>query len=202
VTSTASISLTEELSGKPRLSYEEFLALPTELHVEWVDGEVVLRPSVGILHNRTVRFLITLFGIYLRRRPEGELLFEPFQMRGRAGRAPDLMVLLAAHQSRLHGNFLDGPADLVIEVVSPSGFRRDYIEKRDEYEALGVPEYWIIDPDNHEVSLFVMDGHRYRLVNSDAGMLRSTVLQGFWVREEWLWEFPDEVETLQVILAG
>ena len=43
-------SLTETLSGKPRVSYDEFLALTDSMHVEWVDGEVVQMMAIGYPH--------------------------------------------------------------------------------------------------------------------------------------------------------
>ena len=45
------LNLTETLSGKPRVSYEEFLALTDSMHVEWVDGEVVPMMAIGFPHN-------------------------------------------------------------------------------------------------------------------------------------------------------
>src|SRR6202035_267470 len=41
--------------------------------------------------------------------------------------------------------------ELVIEVVSLSSQQRDYVEKREEYLALGIKEYWIIDADRQEM---------------------------------------------------
>ena len=41
--------------------------------------------------------------------------------------------------------------ELVIEIVSPGSETRDYTEKRDEYLAFGVREYWIVHPDRKEV---------------------------------------------------
>ncbi len=35
---------------------------------------------------------------------------------------------------------------IVVEVVSKSSTHRDYVEKREEYLAAGITEYWIIDP--------------------------------------------------------
>ena len=46
----------------------------------------------------------------------------------------------------MRDTFLDGPADLVIEVISDDSVTRDRVEKFDEYLEAGVREYWVIDP--------------------------------------------------------
>jgi Uma2 family endonuclease len=51
------------------------------------------------------------------------------------------------HLDRLHPTFLEGPADLVVGITSPESISRDRGEKYVEYEAAGIPEYWLIDAD-------------------------------------------------------
>lgn len=41
--------------------------------------------------------------------------------------------------------------DLVIEIVSPGSEERDYVLKREEYLEFGIKEYWILDPERHEM---------------------------------------------------
>jgi Uma2 family endonuclease len=41
--------------------------------------------------------------------------------------------------------------EIVIEIVSPESEHRDYVEKREEYLAFAVREYWIVDADKEEV---------------------------------------------------
>ncbi len=71
-------------------------------------------------------------------------------------RFPDLTVLDAIHlpliESRLTITRQMPPPRLVVEVVSPGNeskdnYKRDYQDKRDQYAAIAIPEYWIVDPD-------------------------------------------------------
>ncbi|MBE9047288.1 Uma2 family endonuclease [Pleurocapsales cyanobacterium LEGE 10410] len=50
---------------------------------------------------------------------------------------------------------------LVVEVVSPDSIKRDYRYKRSEYAALGIPEYWIVDPMQQQVTILVLDEGLY-----------------------------------------
>jgi Uma2 family endonuclease len=48
-----------------------------------------------------------------------------------------------------------------MEIVSPDDPRRDYVDKRADYAAAGVPEYWIIDPARRAVTVLVLAGSAY-----------------------------------------
>src|ERR1051326_8073907 len=94
------------------------------------------------------RFLLRLFSEFLDERDLGELRYERFQMKTAPdlpGREPDILFVANAHLSRLKETYLEGPGDLVVEIVSPESRERDTEEKFREYEQGGVPEYWIID---------------------------------------------------------
>jgi Uma2 family endonuclease len=52
---------------------------------------------------------------------------------------------------------IDGPPDLVVEVLSPSTESRDRGIKLERYRHYGVPEYWIVDPDEQTVEVWVQD---------------------------------------------
>lgn len=53
------------------------------------------------------------------------------------------------------------PPILAVEIVSPDSIKRDYRYKRSEYAALGIPEYWIVDPIKNQVSILVLDEGLY-----------------------------------------
>lgn len=92
----------------------------------------------------------------------------------------------------LQRNFLDGPADLAVEIVSPESILRDRGTKYAEYEAGGVREYWILDPETQRADFFVLDAEgRYQPAQPDtSGRYDSAVLAGFWINVGWLWQTP------------
>ncbi len=189
------LASTRAATGALRISYEEFLVLPPDVHAEWVDGEVVFMPSVSEQHSATGGYLIQLLRSFFDEEPLGRVFYEPFQLRMAArpsGRAPDVMVLLSEHMDRLERLYIRDAADLVVEVVSPSNASTDYVDKLKEYEAAGVGEYWIIDPEGQEAAFFALgaDGRFERIPADDSGIVRSRVLPGFWLKPAWLWERP------------
>lgn len=185
--------------GEPapqQMTYEEFLAWCDEdTWVEWVQGEVVMVSPASRRHQQLAGFLTRVLGIFVETRDYGLVLSAPFQMKtgpDLPGREPDLLVLAKEHLDRLHDTFLEGPADIVVEIVSPESRVRDRGEKFYEYEAGGVPEYWLIDPERQQAEFYQRsgDGHYYPVLPDAEGKYHSQVLLGFWLRVAWLWQDP------------
>ncbi|MEJ7655038.1 MAG: Uma2 family endonuclease [Chloroflexia bacterium] len=60
---------------------------------------------------------------------------------------PDVIVLLPEHLDQMRDAFVEGPPDIVVEVLSPNDPKRDRVLKREVYAAGGVPEYWLVSPE-------------------------------------------------------
>ncbi len=178
------------------VSFEEFLAWADEdTLAEWVDGEIVPMSPASADHQRILRFLFHLVDAFVSVRQLGEVFLPPFLMRlpsRPSGREPDLLFLANGHANRLKGAYLDGPADLVVEIVSPETDERDSSEKLREYEAGGVPEYWLIDPLRQVTSFHQLgaDGRYHAAPLDPDGFAHSAVLPGFRLRVAWLWQRP------------
>jgi Uma2 family endonuclease len=106
------------------------------------------------------------------------------------------------HLERLKTNYLDGPADLVVEIVSPGSRARDRGDKFYEYEQAGVPEYWTLDPQRKQAEFYQLGGDGiYHLVPvGDDGVYHSAALKGLWLKVDWLWQEP--LPTLMSVLKA
>lgn len=162
------------------VDFETFLQRYMDQSVEWLKGEVIKKMAESGSHNEIIGFLHTLFSYYLSKTNEGKVRFEKFTMRLSPDYAPepDLLVVIAEHLERLHETFLDGAADLVVEIVSKSSSWYDRGFKFDAYETAGVREYWIIDPLRRESLFYVLDEQGvYQAVSPDVnGIYHSRVL--------------------------
>ncbi len=181
---------------KERMSAEEFLAWADEdVWAEWEDGEVIVMSPASYLHQSISRFLTMLIGHFLEERDMGVVLAAPFAMWlpiSNRFREPDLLVVLNEHLDRIKETYLDGPADLVIEIVSEDSILRDRGTKFAEYEIDGVREYWVIDPERKQADFFVLgEGGRFeRKLPDKRGFYHSSVLKGFRIKVDWLWQSP------------
>jgi len=132
--------------------------------------------------------LSSVLSIYVQVRGLGVVITPPFQMKlTRSGREPDLMFVAREHLGRLRDTYLDGPADMVVEIVSPESVRRDRVEKYYEYQVDGVEEYWLIDPRRERAEFYRLgeEGRYEEVFAGREGVYRSKVIAGLWFRGEW-----------------
>lgn len=173
--------------------WDEYLRDYAEGHAEWVEGTVVRLSPVTLAHTLLSFYLSNLLRSYLALSGEGITVGEPFVMRlpEISAREPDLQVITTPNLGRLRDTYTDGPADLVIEIVSPESDTRDRVEKFSEYERGGVGEYWILDP-LHQEALFYRraDGMFVRATVKESGVYVCAVLPRLRVRISDLWRAP------------
>ncbi len=194
-TSSQLNSVTNKARPKEKISYEDFLAWCDEdTWAEWVDGEVIMVSPASRRHQDIVRFLVNLLSLHVESHDLGTILIAPFQMKlgeDMPGREPDLLYVASAHLDRLKDTYLDGPADMVVEIISEESIGRDRGEKFVEYEAAGILEYWLIDPIREQAEFYRIgtDNH-YHPAMPDEGIYHSETVGGFWLRISWLWQEP------------
>jgi Uma2 family endonuclease len=183
-------------SPLPKMTYEEFLDwYDEERRAEWVGGDVILMGPVSTRHQLLVGFLGTLLRLWVEDQQSGLALIAPFQMKlslRPSDREPDVLFIARERLELLKQNYLDGGADLAIEVISPDSRTRDRRHKYQEYEQAGVREYWIIDPLRERADFYQLaEDLRFRPVHlTDDRTFRSEVLPGLWIKTDWLWQEP------------
>jgi len=145
------------------ISWDDYMQRYAADHYEWRDGKVFKMSPVHEKHDILSRYLSNLIEAYLTLNPIGKIREEPFVMRlnlgkeKKAAREPDIQVILGDNLDNLTDTYMDGPADICMEIISPESVDRDYSTKFDEYQKAGVPEYWIIDPLNTKTTFYRLD---------------------------------------------
>jgi Uma2 family endonuclease len=139
-------------------SEDDYFHLPDQRLIEYVDGRIEVLEMPSERHQRIIIFLLKLFSRFIDDRRLGFIMLAPFKVKLRSGkfREPDLMFLLAKNYHKRHEQYWDG-ADLVVEVVSPDDPERDIVTKHKEYAQAGIAEYWLVNPLNESISVFVLD---------------------------------------------
>jgi len=179
-----------------RVTFEEFLSQADEdMRAEWIDGEVVMLAPASSWHQDLCDFLTALLRLYAEATSKGYVRSAPFLMRTGTdlpAREPDVVFVSRERADVIKESYLDGPADLVVEVVSPESRSVDRGEKFSEYEAGGVREYWMIDPQRKRAEFYQLNEEGFlepALVGGDR-TYRSRVLEGLWVKIDWFWQEP------------
>jgi Uma2 family endonuclease len=196
-------------SAPPRMTEDQFVdwALANDVRAEWVDGEVELMNAVDTGHGQLLSFLKALVGGFVTEHDLGEILNEPVLVRlprPRRQRSPDLFYFSSDRRHLLLPEHFDGPPDLIVEVVSPESRHRDTVVKFAEYEASGVPEYWVADRPMRTFQAFRLGaGGRYERLPETDGRVYSAALPGLYFRPDWVWQlrFPKPVPLLKEMAA-
>ena len=186
----------------PPVTLEEFLAREDGAHTEWVDGEEVEMSPISYRHQVVLHFLIGALTQFVRRNGLGVIASDPFQIKlnDEVTRAPDIAFIGREKLTALERAFFSGAPDLIVEIISPGSRRVDRGEKFYEYEAAGVHEFWLIDPDRKQVEWYSLgDDKLFHVVAAQDGVFHSRVLDGLWIEEAWLWH--DDVPELSAVFA-
>jgi Uma2 family endonuclease len=138
--------------------------LDTNRLVEFSDGCIEVLPMPLIFHQLIVKFLHRLLETYVAAHAKGEVLFAPLPVHLWSGkfREPDIIYLRPHRIKDVHSE--PEGADLVVEVVSEGeeNRHRDLVTKREEYAKAGISEYWIVDPQDKQITVLVLEGQTYR----------------------------------------
>lgn len=147
------------------MSLDEYLNLPATVpgypewdmpkKIEWVDGvAIVIRPR-----PRHSVVLLELAHVLREQLSGADILLEPWLKVDSRWRVPDLVV---GHDIDLDVNPVTDVPLVVAEVLSPGTWRDDLLDKSDEYLNMGIPQYWIVDPEIAEVIIRVNEGNQWR----------------------------------------
>lgn len=132
--------------------------------IELVDGRIEVLTVPTELHQLIVAFFYKALDKFVSERKLGLVLFAGLRVRLRLGeiREPDVVFMRAENAARRGEDFWHG-ADLVMEVVSASAQdrKRDLEEKRAAYARAGIPEYWILDPEQQQILVLRLEGEQY-----------------------------------------
>ena len=164
-----------------KLTYEDYAAIPDDgRRHEIIDGEHYVNPSPNTKHQLvSIRLVSTLF-YFVRDEGLGHVFNAPFDVVFTEHDIvePDILFVSNARAHIITDQNIQGVPDLLIEILSPSNHRYDKRVKYETYERAGVPEYWIVDPDEDVIHVYRL--HSGKFVAIDTGdTLTSPLLPGF-----------------------
>lgn len=187
------------------VSDEDYMEQYAESRHEWVEGIVLKMSPVSMKHYEIAIYVLDLLRAFLSVAGiPAKTVQAPFVMRLDAvnsRREPDLMVILGENLANLKDTYMNGPADICIEIVSPGTDKNDYGAKLVEYEKGGVQEYWILDPIRKDTRFLRLNSERvYQSVTLDGeGNHATPLLPGLKLHVPTLWQ--EQLPDISAILA-
>ena len=177
---------------KSRYTFADYLTWDEGEHIEIINGGAFMMATLSRIHQRISGELFRQLADYLEGKncevypaPFGARLFEQSEDRPEdidTVVEPDISVV--CDQSKLDKHGCKGAPDLIIEILSPSSLRHDRLVKLNLYQRAGVREYWIVDPENRSVMVFLPDNNGLFRLCEDYGredVAKVNVLKGCFI---------------------
>ena len=147
-------------------TYDDYAALDDDNRYEIAGGKLeLMSPGPNLIHQ----MISSEMAGVLRQTCELDyiILSAPLDviLSPKEVRQPDLILVRRDRMHILSKRGIEGPPDLVVEILSPSTRRRDRIDKMKAYARYLVPEYWVVDPEAGALEQYVLTDVRYELVN-------------------------------------
>ena len=145
-------------SSKTKLTYEDYCQYPDDgYRHEIIDGDHYMNPAPVPYHQALSRHIQFQLYSAIELTGLGQVIDAPIdvQFSNHDVVQPDLIVVLSKNNI-ITTSKVKGVPDLVVEILSPSTSKRDEGLKKQLYEQNGVPEYWVVDPDEKVVRKFIL----------------------------------------------
>lgn len=176
-----------------KLTWDDYLAFPEDgRRHEIINGEHYVTASPVLRHQRVSRHIQFQLYEQIEQQGKGEVFNAPtaVQLSESDVVEPDLLVVLASQERRLRETRVDGPPDLVVEILSPSTRRLDREVKLALYRRAGVSEYWIVDPEARQVEKYRRQGDLLARAGAFSKRIAVDVLPGVAVDLTRVWDPP------------
>ncbi|OFX49222.1 MAG: hypothetical protein A2046_06760 [Bacteroidetes bacterium GWA2_30_7] len=159
-----------------RYTYNDYVTWFDDVRRELFDGFIkLMSPSPTLKHQIISGNLYRNFSVYLQGK-RCKVLYAPSDVRFIEKDTNEIYtvtqpdIYIVCDLTKLDAQGCLGSPDLIIEIISPKNAKRDVKDKFDLYEKYGVREYWIVNPNDENISVFLLDeSGKYKLVRIYAG---------------------------------
>lgn len=179
-------------AGNVRYTFSDFLSWEEDKRIELIDGEAYMMATPSRIHQKISGEIFRQLANYLEGK-KCEVYPAPFGVRLFEQDAdvpenvdtvvePDISVVCDVDKLDKYG--CKGAPDMIIEVLSPSSLRHDRLVKLNLYQQAGVREYWIVDPENRAVQVFLQHKDGFLHICEEYGredVAKVNVLDGCFV---------------------
>lgn len=151
---------------KINYTFADVLSWDEDERIEIISGKVFMMATPSRIHQKITGELFRQLANFLEGK-QCEVYAAPFGVRlfeqdGDSEENVDTVVepdiSVVCDRSKLDKRGCKGAPDMIVEVLSPSTLRHDRLVKLNLYQQAGIREYWIIDPENRAVQVFLQDG--------------------------------------------
>jgi Uma2 family endonuclease len=176
-----------------RMTAAEYIDNPlSEQKSDLIEGVFVMASPASFQHEDLQSFLITSLSNFVEFKQLGKVMGPntAYRLSEENVFQPDVSFISRERLHLAEKVYFPGPPDIAVEITSPSSRQYDEIEKKINYGRYGVKEYWLIDLLSSRATFYTQQEGQLIPIRTEAGLLRSDLLDGYWLKLEWL--FPPE----------
>ena len=166
-----------------RFTYQDYLNTPEDKRYELLDGELIVTPAPGELHQSVSAQLGWRLVQFASENNLGRVYHAPFDvvLSDTDVVQPDLLFVSNVRDHIVTPENVQGAPDLVVEILSPSTATRDRTFKRTLYARHGVKEYWMVDTTAKDITVLLLGDQGFEVVDvyGESETLTSPTLRGF-----------------------
>jgi Uma2 family endonuclease len=164
------------------LSYSEYKLQEFDFSYEIINGELLMVPSPTIDHQEVISKVVSKLHVLFHKEESIRIVFAPLDLIVKRNPLktyqPDIMIFREEKNIINEDRVIEGPPDVIIEVLSPGSRHKDFVKKNEVYEKFGVTEYWIIDPEMKVISQFYQSSQeKYGIGKLVAGEIASVTFK-------------------------
>lgn len=176
---------------KSNFTYADYLAWDKAERIEIMDGQIIMQTAPSRIHQKISGEIFAQLHNFLEGK-KCEVYSAPFAVRLFEGDndtvddvqtvfEPDISVICDRDKLDEHG--CKGAPDMIIEILSPSTTRHDWIFKMRRYQQAGVKEYWIVSPKEQSVQVFTLEnGYKISAAYDANDIAEVNVLDGCFIK--------------------
>lgn len=156
----------KELIKESNLTYEDYAKIDDGNRYELAAGKLeLMSPGPNVSHQMISyqlqkRISQTCENDYI-------ILYSPIDviLSSTEVRQPDIILISKERLNIISKRGIEGPPDLVVEILSPSSRKRDRVDKLNIYAYYGIPEFWIVEPETGTLEQYLLRNDRYELTD-------------------------------------
>ena len=160
---------------------EDYLAWPEDERIELINGRIYMMGAPETKHQVIALYVWRAISNYIDDNSGHCIPFSaPVDVQldsdDKTMVQPDVLVL--CDKEKLNIKRIIGAPDFVLEVLSPSTRSKDIIIKTEKYMSAGCREYWIVDPENNEITVYDFENERFPLRYTFADAVPVNIYDG------------------------
>jgi Uma2 family endonuclease len=176
-------------------TYKDYLAIDDGNRYEVIEGELVLTPSPGFIHQHVSSKIENAIRVFVEQNKLGLVISAPFDvvLAENVVLQPDVLFISRERYHLITANCLKGAPDLVVEVMSPASGRHDRVKKNRLYRKYGVHEYWLADPQAGTVEVLSArsEGWYQAGIYDEEDILAAPLLPGLHIELRKVFSLPE-----------